>query len=98
MHILKLNEGFREPDDEGKPLPPNLILFNHGHDGDCDGLDNGLDERSKEYSIRYWNQYKGLASPSADTTCHRYIEHHVQNCMKHVPIDVRRQIDSILQE
>jgi hypothetical protein len=63
MHILKLNEGFREPNDEGKPLPPDLILFSHGHDGDCHGLDHGLDERSKQYSIRYWNQYKGLASP-----------------------------------
>ena len=75
-----------------------LILFNHGHDGDCHGLDNGLDERCKEYFIRYWNQYQGLASPSADTTFHQYTEHHVQNGMKHVPIDARRQIDSILQE
>lgn len=60
-----------------------LILFNHGHDGDCHGLDNGLDERCKEYFIRYWNPYQGLASPSADTTFHQYIEHHVQNGMKH---------------
>lgn len=57
-----------------------------------------LNERCKEYFIRYWNQYQGLASPSADTTFHQYIEHHVQNGMKHVPIDARRQIDSILQE
>jgi hypothetical protein len=25
MHILKLNEGFREPDHEGKPLPPDFV-------------------------------------------------------------------------
>jgi hypothetical protein len=35
-HILKLNEAFHRGDDEFAPLPPNFILLNHGHDGDCD--------------------------------------------------------------
>lgn len=97
MHILKLNEAFREPDDESKPLPPGLILINHGHDGACDCLDTkAFNEQSKEYPIRYWNQSKGLASSTAYATFHEYIEHHVENWMKHAPTDVRRQIDNIL--
>jgi SMI1 / KNR4 family (SUKH-1) len=57
LHILRLNIGFHADDIEDEPnhLPPWLILFNHGHDGDCDCFDTRSRTSSGEHPLLYYS-------------------------------------------
>jgi hypothetical protein len=39
---------------DGPVLPPHLIMFNHGHDGNGDGWETRVTEASGEYPIVYF--------------------------------------------
>jgi hypothetical protein len=56
-HIIKLNTLFHEsvsPEEEGYAvLPKHLIMFNHGHDGDCDCWDTRVTTACGEHPIVY---------------------------------------------
>jgi len=45
-HIMSINKAFRE---EG--LTPNFVLFNHGHDGECDGWELDATQDAGELPI-----------------------------------------------
>lgn len=67
-HILRSNESFREDDDDYQPLPPHLVMLNHGHDGDCDCWDTSRPpNKNGEFPIVYFSATAGeVRNPDYD--------------------------------
>ncbi len=57
LHILQLNRLFKSQTEDGDdaylPLPSRYVLFNHGHDGDCDCWDTQETVETGEHPIVY---------------------------------------------
>jgi len=74
-HILNINRDFHS----NKPpcVPPWMVVFNHGRDGDCEGFD-ARQRCGDEYSIVYWEASQGLAFDNSswrvDKCFHDYLE------------------------
>ncbi len=103
LHILELNKAFRVEGDFGNdgkllpPLPMDLVLINHGHDGDCDCLEIGtFSEQTKEFRIRHWNQISGSFSNLIWPTFREYLEWHVGNWRTRATNKIRSHVDKIL--
>lgn len=75
-HILNLNRAFRTQDNE-PPLPPHLILLNHGHDDDCDCWDTRHVSPSGEHPIIYIDLGSAKPEPSGQLfeSFRAYMEH-----------------------
>ena len=102
LHILELNNEFRREGEFGNngkvlsPLPPDLIMINHGHDGDCDCLEIGsFHEQTAEYRISYWSQTNARPTLSW-ATFHEYLEWHVGNWTRSASPEIQTRIDRIL--
>jgi hypothetical protein len=59
-HILAMNRLFHAGQRGGykrwRPMPKHLVIFNHGHDDDCDCFDLRLPRSPQgEYWISYWS-------------------------------------------
>src|SRR5688572_13474313 len=55
-HILKHNRFFHDTtptETSWRPLPPHLIMLNHGYDGDCDCWDTRVVTAAGEHPIVY---------------------------------------------
>ena len=103
LHILELNKAFRAEGDFGNdgkllpPLPKDLVLINHGHDGDCDCLEMGTyNEQAREFRLRHWNQISGQLSNLMWPTFREYFEWHVGNWRKHATNEIRSHVEKIL--
>ena len=60
LHILALNREYRVRQRKGdrywRPMPRHLVMFNHGHDDDCDCFDLRLPRSPQgEYWTTYWS-------------------------------------------
>ena len=56
LHILRLNQSFHAGgDSEPNNLPDWLVLFNHGHDGDCDCFDLRTRTPTGEHPLLYYS-------------------------------------------
>jgi hypothetical protein len=98
LHILKMNSMFRE---EG--LPPRYVLFNHGHDGDCDAWDTEALPSADELPIFYFDydcerrDFSGLrpmASSFAD-----YLDEFVRTHAPRCPVkSLRRRAKRVLAQ
>jgi hypothetical protein len=54
--ILQVNRVFHDINiNEGSALAANLVLLNHGHDGDCDCWDLSAQQNGNEYPIVFCN-------------------------------------------
>jgi hypothetical protein len=98
MHIVELNRVFHQPegDEPGDPLPPWLVMINHGHDGDCDCYDTRTrNELTGDYLIQYWKDRKGPSRRSWQTL-HEYLEFHVRNWAKEVRGAARQEVDDLV--
>ena len=69
-HILNLNREFTSEIIKARPLPDDLVLINHGYDGDCDCISrNDSGANSVEYfssDFDYGGQRKVLAASFED--------------------------------
>ena len=80
LHILAMNREFhkrqRSGDRHWRPMPKHLVIFNHGHDDDCDCFDLRLPPSEQgEYWISYWSpgeDDRSLADNFPD-----YLDHHL---------------------
>ena len=81
LHIVRLNELFHAPSgDVADYLPPWLVMFNYGHDGDCDCFDSRVLQESGEHPLFYYSV--SLSSPQRqpfeprplNQTFHDYLE------------------------
>jgi len=98
-HILAMNRDFHSPDREGMyapgPMPPYLVMINHGHDDDCDCLDLRVPRSPEdEYSLAYWSPGEdavALAPSFAD-----YLRFHLGHWMEGLRKDRRALVRAIL--
>lgn len=98
MNIVELNRVFHQPegDEPGDPLPPWLIMINHGHDGDCDCLDSRTyNEPTGEYLIQHWRDRKGPGKLKWETF-HECLEFHVRNWARRRNGETRQKLDALL--
>jgi hypothetical protein len=58
-HILNVNREFHG-DDPHYRVPSWFVVFNTGHDGDCEGFDSRKRSADGEYPIVYWSALGGL--------------------------------------
>ena len=72
--ILHLNRVFHDIS-EGPALAANLVLLNHGHDGDCDCWDLSAQQCGNEYPIVYCNvESTAPVTKVVASTFHQYVE------------------------
>jgi hypothetical protein len=64
FHILNVNRLFHS-DDPHYSVPRWFVVFNHGHDADCDGFDSRTRRADGEYPVIYWDASQGVAFDNA---------------------------------
>jgi hypothetical protein len=63
-HILNVNREFHS-DEPHYSVPRWFVVFNHGHDEDCDGFDSRKSGADGEYPVMYWDASQGVAFDNA---------------------------------
>ena len=63
-HILDVNREFH-CDEPHYSVPKWFVVFNHGHDQDCDGFDSRRVGVDGEYPVMYWSALEGLTFNNA---------------------------------
>jgi hypothetical protein len=63
-HILNINRDFHG-DEPHYRVPSWLVVFNHGHDEDCDGFDSRKLGADGEYPVVYWDASQGVGFDNA---------------------------------
>jgi hypothetical protein len=100
LHILEMNRLFKARQRSGykrwQRMPPHLVIFNHGHDDDCDCFDLRLPRSPQgEYWIAYWSPFEddvSLADNFAD-----YLDQHLLAWCEHMHRDTREQLRALLE-
>lgn len=77
LHILYVNREFHD-DEPHYSVPRWFIVFNYGHDQDCDGFDSRKPGGDGEYPVMYWDASQGVAFDNSRwpvyPTFHDYLE------------------------
>jgi hypothetical protein len=63
-HILNVNRLFHG-DDPDCSVPKWFVMFNLGHDGDCEGFDSRKPGADGEYPVLYWDAGEGVTFDNA---------------------------------
>ncbi|MES2820704.1 MAG: SMI1/KNR4 family protein [Pseudomonadota bacterium] len=86
FHILAMNAALHSPVREGvdtwRPMPRNLIMFNHGYDEDYDCIDISSPSLVPgEYKVRYWCPLS--EDGMVFDTFPLYMQHHISDWVEH---------------
>lgn len=102
FHIITVNGVFHAPDrpgyerEEWKPMPRHLVMFNHGHDDDCDCFDtSSRDSESGEYRTHYWNPF--ASHDQAFESFAAYMQRHITGWVEAKRGPERERLRRLLQ-
>ena len=106
FHIIRVNRLFaskrrRTPQGWRRAKPEYLLVFNHGHDDDCDCLDlRSWNPESGDYRVRYWTPSDRERAPVPDhswLSFHAYFEHLALPDLARLRGERREQVMAILR-